>query len=129
MRFTLSKVYIFTLSTCLFLPLMLTAQIVPDFYGAKAAGLGRASVTESDVWAIQNNIGALAGLEKPSMAFGYNTRFNLQELTTFGALLAYPIQSGAISASFTRFGTGAYHIQTAGMGYSHRISYVSLGVK
>ena len=123
------KIFSFIISICLFLPLVPAAQIIPEFNGARAAGIGTASATISDVWAIQNNIGALAGLEAPTAAFGYNTRLNLQELTTFGALVGIPLLEGVVAASFTGFGTGAYQIHTAGLGYSHKINFVSLGAK
>lgn len=102
---------------------------MPDLGGAKAAGVGAATVTFSNAWAVQNNIGALAFIEAPQLAFGFNTRLHLQELTTFGALAVYPLQNGALGASFSRYGTGPYSIQAAGFGYSHKISYISLGIK
>lgn len=120
---------IFVLIAWALFPFAVAAQLVPELNGAKAAATGMASVTVTDVWAVQNNIGALAGLELSSIAFSYNTRLHLQELTTFGALVALPLQKGAVAVSFTRFGTGAYHTQTAGLGYSHKINYISLGVK
>lgn len=105
------------------------AQFTPELPGAAAAALGNASVTLGDIWAVQNNIGALSQLEAPAAAFGYNTRFHLQELTTFGCLAAVPFGQGAFAASFSRFGTGAYSIQEIGLGYSHQVSYMSLGIK
>lgn len=68
-------------------------------------------------------------MEKPAVAFGYNTRFHLKELTTFGCISAMPFKQGVMAASFSRFGTGAYSIQELGLGYSHQISYMSLGIK
>lgn len=125
----MSRSLLCTLICWSLLPTALAAQLVPELAGARAAATGMASVTVGDVWAIQNNIGALATLEKPTVAFSFNTRLRLQELTTFGALAGIPLKSGVASASFTRFGTGAYHVQTASIGYSHKISYVSVGVK
>ena len=122
------------LSTYFFLlfwiiPFALQAQLVPQLAGARAAALGMGAVTSSDIWAIQNNIGALGSTENPSIAFAFNTRLNLKELTTYGALVAYPIQKGSAAASFTRYGTGAYSLTTAGFGYSHSIDYISVGIK
>lgn len=107
----------------------LFGQMPPELNGARAAATGMAAVTITDIWAIQNNIGALAGLEVPVIAFSYNTRLQLQELTTFGALAGIPLKHGVAAVSFSRFGTGAYRIQTAGIGYSHKINIFSLGVK
>lgn len=105
------------------------AQFTPELPGAGAAALSNASVTLGNVWAAQNNIGALAPLENPSLAFGYNTRSHLQELTTFGCIAALPFKDAAFAASFSRFGTGAYSIQEIGLGYSHQIGYMSVGLK
>lgn len=105
------------------------AQFAPEFPGSAAAALGNASVTLGGIWAVQNNIGALAELEEPTVAFGYNTRFQLQELTTFGCIGAVPVKQGVFAASFSRFGSGAYTIQEIGFGYSHQVSYMSVGFK
>ena len=113
----------------LLLPACLLGQAVPDFPGARAAGLGRADVTLSNAWAFQNNIGALAFIEEPQLAFGFNTRLQLPELNTFGALAVWPLPQAAIGASFSRYGSGPYSVQAAGIGYSHKISYISLGIK
>lgn len=91
--------------------------------------MGHAQVTLSDAWAVQNNIGALAFVEEPQLAFGFHTRLQLPELNTFGALLAWPLPSATLGASFSRYGTGPYSLQRVGLGYSHRISYLSLGLK
>ncbi len=104
-------------------------QTFPNLTGAKAAGLANANVTLSDVWAIQNNIGALAFINEPQLAFGFHTRLQLPELNTFGALAAWPLQAAAAGFSFSRYGTGPYSIQSAGLGYSHKIAYLSLGIK
>lgn len=114
----------------LLLPGLLQGQTYPDFPGAKSAGLGHANVSLSNVWSVQNNIGALAFVEEPQLAFGFHTRLQLQELNTFGALAVWPLpQQGVLGASFSRYGTGLYSVQAAGLGYSHKISYISLGVK
>lgn len=113
----------------LFVPIIIQAQAIPELPGAAAAGLGNTSVTIGNAWAVQNNIGALAEVEETTLAFGYNTRFHLQELTTFGCMAALPLQNGVAAISFIRFGTGAYSLQEIGLGYSHQISYMSLGLK
>lgn len=117
------------MTTLLLSSLVAHAQFTPELPGSAAAALGNAAVTLENIWAVQNNIGALAPLENPTLAFGYNTRFHLQELTTFGCLGALPVKQGVFAASFSRFGTGAYSIQEAGLGYSHQIGYMSLGLK
>lgn len=113
----------------LLLPNLLQGQGFPDFPGAKSAGLGHTNVSLSNVWSVQNNIGALGFVEEPQLAFGFHTRLHLQELNTFGALAVVPLPKGACGASISRYGTGPYSLQGAGVGYSHKISYISLGVK
>lgn len=117
------------LTTLLLISLVAQAQFTPELPGSAAAALGNSSVTLGNVWAIQNNIGALAPLENPTLAFGYNTRFHLQELTTFGCIAALPVKEGVFAASFSRFGTGAYSLQEIGLGYSHQIGFMSVGLK
>jgi hypothetical protein len=107
----------------------LPGQTFPYFPGARAASLGHAAVTLSDAWAIQNNIGALAFINEPQLAFGFHSRLQLPELNTFGALAAWPLRNAAVGAGISRYGTGAYSVQSAGIGYSHQISYLSLGIK
>lgn len=107
----------------------MTGQQLPAINGARAAALGLASATLSDVWAVQNNIGALAGFERTAAGFTYNTRLNLPELTTVGAVLAIPLLNGMAAGSLSRYGTGAYRLQHIGIGYSHKISFMSLGMK
>lgn len=113
----------------LLLPGLLQGQTYPDFPGAKSAGLGHANVSLSNVWSVQNNIGALAFVEEPQLALGFHTRLQLQELNTFGALAVWPLPKGALGAGLSRYGTGSYNVQAAGLGYSHKIGYISLGVK
>ncbi len=103
--------------------------MVPELAGARAAALGMGVVTSGDVWAVQNNIGALAVMETPEIAFSCNTRLNLQELNTFGLVAGYPLRQGIVAADASRYGTGAYHLSTVGLGYSHKISYMSVGLK
>lgn len=123
------KLYLFFFILLLLKPPELFGQMPPELNGAKAAATGMAAVTESDIWAIQNNIGALAGLQEPMVAFSFNTLLHLQELTTYGALLGLPLKYGVAAASFTRFGTGAYSVRTAGLGFSHKINVFSIGMK
>ncbi|WP_017732961.1 PorV/PorQ family protein [Nafulsella turpanensis] len=104
-------------------------QVYPAISGARAAALGHASVGLSDIWAILNNIGSLADVEAPAVAFGYQTRFQLQELSTLGALIAWPLPTGVLGGSVSRFGTGIYSVHSAGIGYSHKINYISVGIK
>lgn len=124
----LKLLQIFLLSLLL-APFTLQAQSRPSLPGAGAAALGEAAVTLSNAWAVQNNIGALATVEETSLVFGYSTRFHLQELTSFGCMAAMPLRQGVAAASFSRFGTGAYSLQEFGLGYSHQISFMSLGLR
>lgn len=127
--YSLLKTTLFLLCLYLLGPLKLTGQDLPDISGARAAALGMASATLSDIWSVQNNIGALAGFNKAAAGFSYNTRLNLPELTTLGVVLALPLQKGMAAASLSRYGTGAYRLQEIGLGYSHKISFISVGIK
>jgi hypothetical protein len=91
--------------------------------------MGGATVPLTDSWAVQYNIGALADLEESTVAAGYQTRFNLPELSTAAVLIATPLRFGVAGASFSRWGFGPLSMQEGSLGLAHKIHLVSLGVQ
>ncbi len=90
--------------------------------GARAISMGTASVTQGDVWAFQNNPGALAMLEEFRAGITYENRFLTQELQSSALALAAPIKKGVISFGAQYFGYSQYQEMKAGAGYSLQLS-------
>ena len=103
------------------------------YAGTPAAGMGNASVTIADEWAMFNNIGALASYGKMSAAVGYDNRFSVSGLNTLSAGFTSPVNfgtnAGCIGVSAMRFGDNIFNEQQIGVGYGHKIQGVSLGLK
>ncbi|MFC6998563.1 hypothetical protein [Rufibacter roseus] len=110
--------------------LQVHAQIYNAPAGARAAGLGGASVTLPDVWALSNNTAGIAALQQPAVgAFAYN-RFFIPELSTVGLLAVLPtVKFGTWGLDLQRFGGELYNEQRLGLGLAHQLGVVRLGVK
>lgn len=91
--------------------------------------MATATAALADVWALQYNIGALAGVQNISLAAGYQTRFNLPELSTSALVVAIPTAVGVAGASLSRYGFGPFHLTEASVGFAHQIRLVSIGLQ
>ena len=98
--------------------------------GARAAGMGGAAVTLSDVWALGNNTAGMAALKTPEVgAFAYN-KFAIAELSTVGLLAVVPTAKyGTWGLDLQRFGGDLYNEQRLGVGLAHQLGVVRLGLK
>lgn len=97
--------------------------------GARLAGMGGAAVPVSDDWAPQYNIGALGGLEAPQLAFAYQTRLSLPELSTAAVVLNWPFSFAKSGFSISRYGFGPHHSTEVSAGFARRLELVSLGIQ
>ncbi len=98
--------------------------------GARAAALANASVCLSDVWSLHNNVGGIARLEKPEIGAFAENRFSMKAFTSVALMGAMKIgKSGGAGVELYRFGDELYNEQRIGLGYSHQIGPVSLGLK
>lgn len=98
--------------------------------GAREAGLGYSSSTLSGEWAILNNVGGLAKVDKPNAAFAYDTRPTLPGSNRVAAALSMPFKIGAAGGfSLFRFGDDLYSEQVISAGYSNQLGIASLGLK
>jgi hypothetical protein len=104
-------------------------QSVSTLMGGRAAGLGYASSTLSDEWAVLNNVGGLAKAEKLAGAFGYDTRPKLPGAHRMAAALSVPGKIGAAGFSLFRFGDDLYSEQIISAGYGNQFGITSLGLK
>jgi len=104
-------------------------QSVSTLMGGKQAGLGYASSTLTDEWALLNNVGGLSKVEKLNAAFGYDTRPGLPGSNRMAASISMPVKIGAVGFSLFRFGDDLYSEQLISVGYSNQFGITCLGLK
>ena len=98
--------------------------------GGRHLGMAGASATLQDSWAVFNNVGALAWIQQPSIMTTYENRFMVAGLNTVAAGFAMPVfQSSAWGTTVSHFGDHLYNEVNLGVGASHKINTVSLGIK
>jgi hypothetical protein len=106
-----------------------TAQSVSTLMGARSGALGYASETLSDEWSILNNVGGLAQVRKPSIAFACEVNPALEGANRIALALSTPVSKGTVGLGIFRFGDNIYNEQVIAAGYSNRIGITSLGAK
>ena len=97
--------------------------------GGRSRGIANASLTISDAFAAYNNIAALASLKGHSLCFFSSMYYNTPGLFTLGAGLNSHILKGIASLNFYRFGDDLFNEHKVGLGYSHKIRFISLGIQ
>lgn len=99
-------------------------------FGARAAGMGWAVVTVSDVWAMSNNTAGIANLNAPTAGVYAENRFGEFAFTTIALQTIYPTQKyGTYGLSMSRFGDALFSQQHVGLGMAHKLGQFSLGAK
>ncbi|GGF20863.1 hypothetical protein [Hymenobacter cavernae] len=111
----------------------------PGVRGARAAGLGNASVTLTDVWSIGNNVAGLGQVTQKSIGFYAANQFVMSALSSAALAVALPIgavaetdtkaKNGVVGLEAQRFGDKRYAEQRLGAGYGYRGGQVSVGVR
>ncbi len=86
--------------------------------GARAAGMGNAAVTLSDVWSANHNQAGLAFLKKPVAGTYYENRFFLKEIGVKGLAFALPVKDGVFGMSFNYSGGSWYNESKFGLAYA-----------
>jgi hypothetical protein len=99
--------------------------------GGRAVGMANSSVSLQDGWALFNNIGALAWTEETQLLTAVDNRFIISGLNTVAAGAIQPMFKGKTVAglSISHFGDQLFNEVNLGLGVSHRIEKVSLGLK
>ncbi|GGK57970.1 hypothetical protein ACD591_15735 [Rufibacter glacialis] len=111
-------------------PLSSLGQLNNSPVGARALGLGGASVTLPEVWALSNNPAGIATLKNPVAGAYAHNLFLLKELSTVGLLAISPVpRVGVVGVDVQRFGGEAYNEQRLGLGVAHQLGVVRLGLK
>ena len=97
--------------------------------GARAMGMGEASVTLHDEWSALNNIGGISGVETPSASFAYANHYGIEGFNSMSAVLAVPCHWGVAALSIFHFGDDLYNEQKLAIGFGNKIGFVRLGVQ
>lgn len=98
--------------------------------GARAAGLGQAALTLTDVWSAHHNQAGLGHIKQFSAGVYYESRFLVPELGLSGAALALPAGKGAFGISIRNFGYRLYQENKIGVGYGRRFGdQLSIGMQ
>ncbi|WP_025763099.1 hypothetical protein [Dyadobacter tibetensis] len=111
-------------------PCPVLAQGEPLVLGARAWGLGNATVADSDPSSPGANIAGIAAAEVTHILAAYDTHYNLPGIGVFAASAVVPLPSQFVtSVAVLRFGDEQYHDLQASIGLAHRIEKVSLGLR
>jgi len=90
--------------------------------GARSAAMGRASVTLSDFWSIQNNPAGIAMMSNPAAGIYYENRFLMKELAMKSGAFVLPVRFGVLGVSFNQFGYSLYNENKLGIAYARAFS-------
>ena len=98
--------------------------------GARAAALGGASVTLSDVYSAQNNQAGLGFMTNAAAGAYYENRFLIKQLSYSSVVGALPIKRGTFGLTYTGFGYSAFKQSKFGLGYGMKLGEnISAGVQ
>ena len=106
-----------------------TGQMNFNALGARARGMGDASVALEDSFSPFNNIGGTAAIEEITAVAAYENRFNFKHFQHFGAGFMLPLAPGVISLTAQKIGAEYYNEQNYGIGFSNKLGFVSLGIQ
>ena len=97
--------------------------------GARAISLSGTSITLSDAFSAFNNIGALASHEGITACFSSSLLYGIPGLIKMGAGLNGGLLGGVAAVHLFRFGDDLFNEHKLGIGYSHKIRFISLGLQ
>lgn len=110
------------------LPNLIKAQDTKTL-GARSMGLGYASATIQDEWALFNNISGLAHTEKTTAILSYQNYYGLAFINSIGVGVVFPYHKLGIGIGAQKYGDQYYNETSAGIGTAHNIGNVNLGLK
>jgi hypothetical protein len=98
--------------------------------GSRSSAMGGAASTLSDIWAVNNNPGALGFLDRGAVGLHYENRFLLPETGTYGLQAAYPFKKiGVFGIGISRFGYRLFNRNAVGIRYAkHFGPHISAGI-
>lgn len=98
--------------------------------GGPAAAMAEAGVSVQDAWSVFYNVGGLPGVKQTTVMAGYENRFGFSEgLHAIAAGIVKPFSFGTASLSVYRFGDALYSEDQLALGFGHRISQFSFGLR
>ncbi len=86
-------------------------------FGSRAAAMGNAAVTTSDLWSVHHNQAGLASLSAIQAGFHYENKFLVPDLGLQALALAVPASPGTLGLSYTRFGISRYYESKLGLAF------------
>jgi hypothetical protein len=87
--------------------------------GARATGMGGAASTFTDLWSVNNNVGAMGFMEQAGAGLYYENRFIMAETGSYGVNFAYPLKkTGTFGLSLSRFGYRLFNRNAVGVRYA-----------
>lgn len=90
--------------------------------GARPGALSNAYVSISDVWSVFHNQAGIAGSQKISIGFFYQSRFMIEELSLTAGSVIVPVNRGVFGISFSQFGKGSFKENKYALAYALPIS-------
>lgn len=97
--------------------------------GARSMGMGGAGTALADPYSAFNNIGGAAIPENSTLVFSIKNLYGLEGLFVLGTSWNQKIRQGAFVTSIYRFGDPLFSELKIGLGYSHKIHFISLGLQ
>ena len=98
--------------------------------GGAAAGMAEAGAPLRDAWSALYNVGGLPWVKKTTALAGYENRFGFSEgLHAAMVGVVKPLRHGTASLSVYRFGDALYSEDRLSVGFGHRVSQFSFGLR
>jgi hypothetical protein len=117
---------------CVFFGFLISKNVTAQFFspGARATAMGGAASTNNDLWATNNNVGALGFLEQSGAGLYYENRFILPETSSYGLNFAYTSKkAGVFGLALSRFGYKLFNRNAVGVRYARSFGpHISAGV-
>jgi hypothetical protein len=110
-------------------PTFLIAQSSFTQTGARAAGIGYAAASFSDVWSIFNNVAGLSPSNGLTVGVSNDVYPGVKSFGKAALAITIPCQPGAIGAGIYRFGDPSYNELLIHAGFASTFGLASLGLK
>ncbi|MDR1897598.1 MAG: hypothetical protein LBR10_12490 [Prevotellaceae bacterium] len=136
--FTVKPVFASGIKSCCFLCIFICAEVTSyaggGLYlfptGAKAEGMGKSGLLNTDIWSAYNNQAALAGINKAGAGIHYENRFAIREFGTSAGVFVLPALTGTFGFDVAHIGIEDYGETRIGAGYGKKLAdRLSLGVQ
>lgn len=85
--------------------------------GSRSSGIGNASVSLADLWAVQNNQAGLGFVKEINAGAYYQNQFMLEELSTKAFAFSLPVKSGTFGISISSFGYSLFSQNKYGLAF------------